>query len=73
MCLWTLIYVGKKGKRINDDIKEVNMVDTPITDARIKTLDNIICTNIDNFSSTDRGFLSQNILSQLRKIVEHVF
>lgn len=49
------------------------MVDTPITDARIKTLDNIICTNIDNFSSTDRGFLSQNILSQLRKIVEHVF
>ena len=48
------------------------MIDTPITDSRITTLDNIICKNIDNTSAEDRGFLSQNILSQLRKLVEHV-
>lgn len=48
------------------------MVNTPTIDNRIITLDNIICTNIDSISSDDRGFLSQNILSQLRKLVEHV-
>lgn len=48
------------------------MVNTPTIDNRIITLDNIICTNIDSISVDDRGFLSQNILSQLRKLVEHV-
>lgn len=48
------------------------MIDTPIIDNRIYTLDNIVCNNIDTISADDRGFLSQNILSQLRKIVEHV-
>lgn len=48
------------------------MVNTPTIDNRIITLDNIICTNIDSISADDRGFLSQNILSQLRKLVEHV-
>lgn len=48
------------------------MINTPTIDSRIITLDNIICTNIDIISAEDRGFLSQNILSQLRKLVEHV-
>lgn len=48
------------------------MINTPTIDSRIITLDNIICTNIDSISAEDRGFLSQNILAQLRKLVEHV-
>ena len=48
------------------------MINTPVIDNRIFTLDNIICNNIDRIPSEDRGFLSQNILSQLRKMVEHV-
>lgn len=48
------------------------MINTPTIDNRIITLDNIICTNIDRISAEERGFLSQNILSQLRKLVEHV-
>lgn len=48
------------------------MINTPKIDSRIIILDNIICTNIDSISAEDRGFLSQNILSQLRKLVEHI-
>ena len=48
------------------------MINTPTIDSRIITLDNIICTNIDSIPAEDRGFLSQNILAQLRKLVEHV-
>lgn len=48
------------------------MINTPIIDSRIITLDKIICTNIDSISAEERGFLSQNILAQLRKLVEHV-
>lgn len=47
-------------------------INTPIIDERIRILDNNICKNIDTISSDQRGFLSQNILSQLRKLVEHV-
>nr|WP_315519935.1 ATP-dependent RecD-like DNA helicase [uncultured Campylobacter sp.] len=39
---------------------------------QIKNIDNNICENIDkNLILNDRGFLSQNILSQLRNLVEH--
>lgn len=39
---------------------------------QIKNIDKNICENIDkNFILNDRGFLSQNILSQLRNLVEH--
>ncbi len=48
------------------------MINTPIIDSRIITLDKIICTNIDSISAEERDFLSQNILAQLRKLVEHV-
>lgn len=48
------------------------MINTPIIDGKIQILDNNICSNIDTILSEDRGFLSQNILAQLRKIVEHI-
>ena len=41
-------------------------------DAKILDIDKVICRNIDVFESTDRGLLSQNILSQLRNFVEHI-
>ena len=41
-------------------------------DHAIAVIDKKICKNIDYFKSTDRGFLSQNILSDLRDLVEHV-
>ncbi|MFS7259654.1 hypothetical protein [Carnobacterium divergens] len=40
-------------------------------DAAIFEIDTIICKNIEK-NSGDRGFLSQNILSQLRNYVEHI-
>lgn len=43
--------------RINEEILNINKV---------------ICRNIDRFDTTDRGLLSQNILSQLRNFVEHI-
>ena len=38
----------------------------------IADIDKAICDNISKFDPTDRGVLSQNILSQLRNLVEHV-
>ncbi|MCT7639227.1 ATP-dependent DNA helicase [Aliarcobacter butzleri] len=40
-------------------------------DIAIITINQVIDKNIDNYNS-DRGFLSQNIISQLRNFVEHV-
>jgi len=40
-------------------------------DSKIKEIDKVICRNIDEYIS-DRGFLSQNILAQLRNFVEHI-
>lgn len=39
-------------------------------DIAIQTINNNICKNIAE--SLDRGFLSQNILSQMRNFVEHI-
>ncbi|WP_231378672.1 ATP-dependent DNA helicase [Virgibacillus sp. CM-4] len=41
-------------------------------DIEILNIDKVICRNIDRFDSSDRGLLSQNILSQLRNFVEHI-
>lgn len=41
-------------------------------DAEIINIDKVICRNIDRFDASDRGLLSQNILSQLRNYVEHI-
>lgn len=41
-------------------------------DKAILDTDSVICKNIDKFGCSDRGFLSQNILSQLRNFVEYI-
>jgi len=41
-------------------------------DKAILDTNRVICENINFFGRTDRGFLSQNILSQLRNFVEYV-
>ena len=42
-------------------------------DEYIKIIDQNICENIEKLKGLDRGFLSQNIIAQLRNFVEHVF
>lgn len=39
-------------------------------DNEILIIDKLICKNIEMFDDSDRGLLSQNILSQLRNLVE---
>ena len=34
--------------------------------------DKVICKNIDRFDDSERGLLSQNILAQLRNLVEYI-
>ncbi len=41
-------------------------------DKRILGINDAICKNIDLVDTLDRGFLSQNILAQLRNFVEHI-
>ena len=43
------------------------MVDQAILDTN-----KVICQNISTFDESDRGLLSQNILSQLRNFVEYI-
>lgn len=41
-------------------------------DKTILEIDKVICSNISRFDDSERGLLSQNILSQLRNFVEHI-
>ena len=41
-------------------------------DSHILSINKVICNNIDKFDITERGLLSQNILSQLRNFIEHI-
>lgn len=41
-------------------------------DRNILTINKVICDNIDKFAPEHRGLLSQNILSQLRNLIEHI-
>lgn len=41
-------------------------------DVTILKIDKVICNNISRFDESERGLLSQNILSQLRNFVEHI-
>lgn len=40
--------------------------------SQILSIDKAICDNISKFDDSERGLLSQNILSQLRNLLEHV-
>ena len=41
-------------------------------DKAILDTNNVICKNIELMTKEERGFLSQNILSQLRNFVEYI-
>jgi len=41
-------------------------------DNEILNIDKVISANIDRFDKSERGLLSQNILSQLRNLVDHI-
>lgn len=41
-------------------------------DKAILDTDKVICKNIDRFDDSERGLLSQNILAQLRNLVEYI-
>ena len=41
-------------------------------DQAILDTDKVICKNIDRFDDSERGLMSQNILSQLRNYVEYI-
>src|SRR6267154_2150809 len=41
-------------------------------DTEILNIDKVISANIDRFDTSERGLLSQNILSQLRNFVDHI-
>ena len=41
-------------------------------DKAILDCDSVICKNISRFDETERGLLSQNILSQLRNLIEYI-
>lgn len=41
-------------------------------DQMIQTIDGVICANIASFNKEERGLLAQNILAQLRNLLDHV-
>ena len=43
-----------------------------VVNNKILEIDRVICQNISKFDNSERGLLSQNILAQLRNLVEHV-
>lgn len=47
--------------------KKISAIDKAILDTN-----NNICKNIDKFNASERGFWSQNILGQLRNLVEYI-
>jgi energy-coupling factor transporter ATP-binding protein EcfA2 len=51
-------------------MKEYALMDK--IDIDILTIDKVICKNIDELADSNVGFLSQNILSQLRNFIEHI-
>lgn len=42
-------------------------------DIEILNINKVICKNIDRFDDSERGLLSQNIISQLRNFIDHIF
>lgn len=48
------------------------MVQTNNLDLEIKNIDDVIFENIERDIDYDRGFMSQNILTRLRNLIEHV-
>lgn len=49
-----------------------NVSDMKTIDSSIRTINDAICNNIELVSTENRGFISQNILSQLRNFIDHI-
>lgn len=49
----------------------INSIKTDNIDVEIKNIDNVISENIEKSKEYDRGFMSQNILTRLRNLIEH--
>ncbi len=48
------------------------MSNTPSIDKHIYTIDKVICRHIAEANGDNRGLVSQDILAQLRNLVEHI-
>ena len=44
----------------------------PTIDDSIRKIDNVICRHLDNIEDSSRGAISQDILEQLMKLVNHI-
>lgn len=44
----------------------------PTIDETIRRIDNVICRHLDNIEGSSRGAISQDILEQLMKFVNHI-
>ena len=44
----------------------------PSLDDSIRRIDDVICRHLDNIENSSRGAISQDILEQLTKFVEHI-
>ena len=44
----------------------------PTIDDFIRKIDNVICRHLDNIEDSSRGAISQDILEQLMKLVNHI-
>ena len=44
----------------------------PTIDENIRRIDNVICRHLDNIEGSSRGTISQDILEQLMKFVDHI-
>jgi len=54
-------------------MKEIDVTIMKEIDIAIMNIDKAICDNIETLNTSDRWLLSQNILSQLRNFIEHIF
>ena len=52
-------------------MNNINSIKTDNIDVEIKNIDSVIFENIERSEEYDRGFMSQNILTRLRNLIEH--
>ena len=53
-------------------MRKINNIKTYKLDEEIKNIDNVIFENIEKAEDYNRGFMSQNILTRLRNLIEHI-
>lgn len=53
-------------------MNHINKIKTYQLDEEIRNIDSVICENIEKAQIYNRGFMSQNILTRLRNLIEHI-